>query len=50
MYKKVERNYHIDYIFTSLDLLQKNGTSILIEKAEDWLKFSDHMPIITPIH
>ena len=49
MYKKIERNYHIDYIFISLDLLKKNKTSICIEKPKDWLEFSDHVPIISEV-
>jgi len=43
--KKMARPYHIDYCFASKSLYSKK-TRIKIGKYEDWIKLSDHMPII----
>jgi exonuclease III len=44
MYRKIERPYHIDYAFLSSDLMLSSNISI--GKADEWLEFSDHMPVI----
>lgn len=44
MYRNLEKSYHIDYAFLSLDVLQKSFLEIGL--AEDWLGLSDHMPLI----
>lgn len=36
--------YHIDYVFTSTDILNKS--TIRVETSKSWLKASDHMPVI----
>jgi len=46
--RKLEKPYHIDYVFCSnnlLDLIKK----IEVGKASDWLGISDHMPIIVEL-
>ncbi|MDA8692524.1 endonuclease/exonuclease/phosphatase family protein [Saprospiraceae bacterium] len=43
--KQKERPYHLDYCFASKNLFNKK-TTFEIGKYEDWIKFSDHMPII----
>tara|TARA_R110002167_G_scaffold48789_1_gene143432 strand:- start:463 stop:1218 length:756 start_codon:yes stop_codon:yes gene_type:complete len=43
MHRKVERPYHIDYIFTSTDM--KNSSELTIGDMVDWLSLSDHMPL-----
>ena len=43
--KKKEKPYHIDYCFSSKSLFTKK-TTFEIGKYEDWIEFSDHMPII----
>jgi len=43
-YKKKEKPYHLDYCFLSDQLVSEN-TTLEIGKFEDWIKFSDHMPL-----
>ena len=45
MHRKKQKSYHIDYCFASEKILKKD-TNITIEKADDWLKHSDHIPLI----
>ncbi|HRQ86835.1 MAG TPA: endonuclease/exonuclease/phosphatase family protein [Candidatus Saccharibacteria bacterium] len=47
MYRKPEKGYHIDYAFMSSSLLDRSN--IEIGKPEDWLQYSDHMPLIIDI-
>ena len=47
MYRKEDRTYHIDYAFLSKDLI--SSAELSIGKSEDWLEFSDHMPVIFTI-
>lgn len=43
--KNFEKQYHIDYCFLSRGLLTEK-TTIEIGKYNNWIKLSDHMPII----
>lgn len=43
MYRKLERPYHIDYVFCSDDLL--SHSSVQFGETNAWLKVSDHVPI-----
>jgi exonuclease III len=43
LHRKLERPYHIDYAFLSKSLAKSAG--IEIGKFNDWIEFSDHMPI-----
>ena len=43
--KKEHKPYHLDYCFASKSLASKQ-TEITIGKLEDWIKLSDHMPLI----
>jgi len=43
--KKKYKSYHMDYCFLSKNKIQKE-TKIEIGKYEDWIKYSDHMPMI----
>ena len=43
--KKLDRPYHMDYCFASKSLYSAK-TRIKVGKYEDWIKLSDHMPII----
>jgi endonuclease/exonuclease/phosphatase family metal-dependent hydrolase len=47
MYRKIDKPYHIDYAFVSVDILASSAISV--GKAEEWLEFSDHMPVILEI-
>lgn len=42
--RNVNKPYHVDYIFASRDLFA--GLQIDVGKRDDWLKYSDHMPVI----
>jgi len=46
-YRKRDRPFHIDYVFASSDL--RDGASIVIGDIADWLRFSDHMPLVTTL-
>lgn len=43
--KKLEKPYHIDYIFGSKDISNRLK-NFVVGNHEDWLKISDHLPII----
>ena len=49
MHKKKEKPYHIDYFFSSEEI-QNNLISFKIENFEDWIKISDHVPIVIEIN
>jgi len=44
MRRKIYNPYHIDYVFAHGILLDK-GATMEVEKPEDWLQHSDHMPL-----
>ena len=46
MHRKKDKPYHVDYCFASNCFLEKL-VNMEIGKYEDWIEFSDHMPIIT---
>lgn len=43
--KNIEKTYHMDYCFASNRLISKK-TTIKIGQYEEWIKLSDHMPVI----
>ena len=47
MHRKLDRPYHIDYAFVSSDLI--SGAEVQFGGAEDWLLYSDHMPVVVDI-
>lgn len=46
--KRINKPYHIDYIFGGEEF-SKSIKSMTIGKTEQWLKLSDHMPVIVEI-
>jgi endonuclease/exonuclease/phosphatase family metal-dependent hydrolase len=42
--KNKDKPYHIDYIFTSKDIIE-NIESCYVGKYKDWITLSDHMPV-----
>ena len=46
-YRQPERGYHIDYVFGSEELIK--GAKLEIGAHEDWLKHSDHVPLVLDI-
>ena len=49
LYRKLERNYHIDYLFGTLANI-KRCSEFGIGKYTDWIEISDHMPIYAVIN
>ena len=45
LYKSPSRPYHMDYCFVSHSLLTP-GSAIEIGKFDDWISYSDHMPLL----
>jgi exonuclease III len=45
MYRHKDKPYHIDYCFASKDLLDK-VSSVEIGDYDDWIKYSDHVPVV----
>lgn len=45
MYRHNHRPYHIDYCFVSEDLLDK-VKSVEVGNYNDWIQYSDHVPLI----
>ncbi len=43
--KNKQKPYHLDYCFTSQNMII-NQTKIKVGKYADWIKLSDHMPLI----
>ena len=48
MYKNKDKAYHIDYCFVSTDLLEK-VSAVEVGQYDDWIKHSDHVPVIIDI-
>lgn len=44
LYRNPEKKYHIDYAFSSSDLLP--NCTLSVGSKEDWLHVSDHMPLL----
>ena len=42
--RKLEKPYHIDYVFASNEFLN-SLKNMKIERANEWLEISDHMPV-----
>ena len=48
MYRNKDKAYHIDYCFVSTDLLEK-VSAVEVGQYDDWIKHSDHVPVIIDI-
>ena len=46
--RNINKPYHIDYIFSSKEFLN-SSTKLEIGKIDNWLEFSDHLPLILKI-
>lgn len=46
MHRKLEKKYHIDYLFASGCLFKKEFSRVWVLGSDVWLKLSDHVPII----
>lgn len=44
LHRNLNKPYHIDYVFTSVDLLK--NCHISVGRHDNWLGLSDHMPLI----
>jgi len=47
--RKVEKPYHVDYAFCTESLFSPTSGSVDVGKPDDWLKYSDHMPLVFSI-
>jgi exonuclease III len=47
MYRKLDRPYHIDYVFLSQILLR--NSNLTVGEAKFWLQYSDHVPLIVDV-
>lgn len=47
LHRKLEKPYHIDYAFLSAQL--RNGAKLSIGPVENWIEYSDHLPLIVDI-
>lgn len=45
LHRDLKKPYHIDYAFVS-ESIKSNRPNFYVGSAEDWLKHSDHMPIV----
>ena len=45
MYRHKDKPYHIDYCFASKDLLDR-VSSVEIGDFDEWIKYSDHVPVV----
>lgn len=45
LYRHKNKPYHIDYCFASKDMLKKVN-SVKIGDFDEWIKYSDHVPLI----
>ena len=48
LYRNKEKPYHLDYCVIKESMIQK-GVKTEVGKFEDWIEFSDHVPLITEI-
>lgn len=48
LYRNIEKPYHLDYCVIKEHMIQK-GVKITIGKFEDWISFSDHVPLMVEI-
>ena len=48
LYRNVEKPYHLDYCVAHKSIIQ-NGFNISIGTNDDWIKLSDHTPLIIEI-
>lgn len=49
MHRKLERPYHIDYVFAHNSVIGRKYT-VEVGDATEWLENSDHMPVIVTIY
>lgn len=47
MHRKVDRPYHVDYVFVSERILEKS--TVVVGSSAYWLELSDHMPIVATL-
>lgn len=47
LHRRLDKPYHIDYAFLSQALL--NGSSVEVGQPDNWLEYSDHMPLVVEL-
>ena len=43
--RDLQKPYHIDYAFSSIDISNMQNTTVSVGSHIEWLKFSDHVPL-----
>lgn len=46
MQRKLDKPYHIDYLFSSKKLFDRSCSKVDVFDRETWLQYSDHLPIL----
>ena len=49
LYRKLDRPYHIDYVFLHRAAINGQLASFAIGQPADWLSLSDHLPLVTDL-
>lgn len=47
--RKRDKPYHVDYVFGSKGLLASNPSAVMVGGVDDWLEYSDHMPLAVQV-
>lgn len=47
--RNLEKRYHVDYVFATKGMFDKEKNKIIVGEHDKWLEFSDHMPIFFTI-
>jgi exonuclease III len=47
--RNLEKSYHIDYAFSSVQIIENADFKFEVGRQEDWISASDHMPILFEI-
>lgn len=48
--RNLEKMYHVDYVFATKGMFDKEKNKIIVGEHHRWLEFSDHMPIFFTIN
>lgn len=48
LHRRLEKAYHIDYVFASADL--RRNAKLEVGKYDDWISLSDHVPLLVEIN
>jgi exonuclease III len=49
LHRNLSKPYHIDYVFAHRDRIPKTWSGLSIGEPANWLKLSDHMPVLVSL-